>query len=483
MSLLVALGPVLALVAGVEALTGVFSGPKADPIDIDTPASLMKDVEQPPEISPLVQAVQRDAHLDRAKPPKVGDPRLLRLAVPPEARLLQPPDPLYAAIAGSAVDADLKLQTLGQDGPAAKPPPADPRILLLSGGGAWGAFGAGFLKALSEKGTLPRFDAVTGVSTGAVLGLLLAGGSAADAEAEYVSNAVVGRTRGRGLAAIGSLMRRGGLTDLSPMIARLESWLKTPVAGGGDRLAQLALGKPLLLVGAVEMASGDFRIFNLTRLARNAGKDPASRAAAARAIAGIVAGSSAIPMQMVPVRLRDPASGNVRSLADGGVRVSVFDAHVIEVVKRAETDRAKRASAAQLAAPQAAELYVIRNGPTIARASLPDPTHRGQTLIDSRPHVLNLMERGQAVLVNQNEVGSITMLRLNRPETPIFVATADGYSQADPPCTDLPTRAEPFPIEGMRCLARFGGAKARAQDKPPWIRLPTLSEIASQQQK
>ena len=481
MSLLVALGPVLALVAGVEALTGVFSGPKAKPIDIDVSAALMTDVEQQPEISLLVRAVQRDAHLDQVKSPKGGDPRILRFDVPDDARQPLRTDPLYAAIAGPAIDPGLKLQTLGQGQPAQEPPPADPRILLLSGGGAWGAFGAGFLKALADKGALPRFDAITGVSTGAVLGLLLAGGSPAEAEAEYVSNAVVGRTRGRGLAAIGSLMRRGGLTDLSPMIQRLDVWLRTPTGDGSDRLARLARGKPVLLVGAVDMASGDFRIFNLTQLARNSGTDSASRAAATRAIAGIVAASSAIPLQMVPVRLRDPASGNVRSLVDGGVRLSVFDSHVVEVLKRAETDRAKKASAAGLPAPPAVELYVIRNGPTIARDNPPDPVRPGQSVIDSQPHVLNIVERGQSVITNQNEVSSIIMLRLNRPESQIFVATADGYSKADPPCIVLPSRTEPFPIEGMRCLARHGAAKARADGKAPWIRLPTLSEIASPQ--
>jgi tetratricopeptide (TPR) repeat protein len=45
-------------------------------------------------------------------------------------------------------------------------------ILVLSGGGDWGAFGAGFLKGWSHvQGPLamPEFDVVTGVSTGALI--------------------------------------------------------------------------------------------------------------------------------------------------------------------------------------------------------------------------------------------------------------------------------------------------------------------------
>src|SRR4051812_45181247 len=51
--------------------------------------------------------------------------------------------------------------------------PNDPLVvdfLVISGGGDWGAFGAGFLKGWCKvQGPLakPEFDAVTGVSTGA----------------------------------------------------------------------------------------------------------------------------------------------------------------------------------------------------------------------------------------------------------------------------------------------------------------------------
>ena len=42
-------------------------------------------------------------------------------------------------------------------------------ILILSGGGEKGAFGAGFLNAWTQAGTRPLFKAVTGVSTGALI--------------------------------------------------------------------------------------------------------------------------------------------------------------------------------------------------------------------------------------------------------------------------------------------------------------------------
>ena len=42
-------------------------------------------------------------------------------------------------------------------------------ILALSGGGAYGAYGVGFLEAWTKQGTRPEFDIVTGVSTGALM--------------------------------------------------------------------------------------------------------------------------------------------------------------------------------------------------------------------------------------------------------------------------------------------------------------------------
>jgi len=42
-------------------------------------------------------------------------------------------------------------------------------ILTLTGGGSRGAFGTGFLAGWNDKGDMPKFDIVTGISTGAVM--------------------------------------------------------------------------------------------------------------------------------------------------------------------------------------------------------------------------------------------------------------------------------------------------------------------------
>ena len=77
----------------------------------------------------------------------------------------QPPPPLPAASCGSD-PADIAKVFPNTTQGAAK----HPNILLLSGGGSWGAYGAGVLKGWSQSGTRPpQFDIVTGTSTGALI--------------------------------------------------------------------------------------------------------------------------------------------------------------------------------------------------------------------------------------------------------------------------------------------------------------------------
>ena len=79
-------------------------------------------------------------------------------------------DAQYVRMGEDMVRSLVEAVKLRYDKNPGAPPMAD--ILVISGGGDWGAFGAGFLKGWSRvKGPLakPKFDAVTGVSTGALI--------------------------------------------------------------------------------------------------------------------------------------------------------------------------------------------------------------------------------------------------------------------------------------------------------------------------
>lgn len=467
MGILTVLGTTLGWGALLQLSTGIFTGTKARPIDIDCPAAIMEDVVRQQRQSALFAELQRDARHDM--PTKTPD----------DAE----PDPVFKALRQPH-----SLRWMGTKSTVAQNAGGDDEhnVLLLSGGGAWGAFGAAFLAGLRERAAagpatqsggnplLPEFDVITGVSTGAVLGVLLVSGelgtAEADAVAEYTAPKPIGITRSGMLGMARGVIRDGGMTNLTPLLLRLEARLNgktgadpaTAITG----LERMAASPTRLLVGTVEASSGAFRIFDLTQLASNGIKHN-RKAEAARCIAGIAVASSAVPIQMVPVRLRDPKTGSFKTHVDGGVRLSVFDDHIVSVLNQVEQ-----------AAPdsQPIRLYVLRNGITVPRETEDDPRHKGSKLVDTRPDVMSVLTASQANIVNQNELASIALLRLNRPNAPILVATADGYSQKPADCSILPSRSQPFPNEGMKCLARHGRAKALGEGiwsgVEPWIKLP-----------
>lgn len=63
------------------------------------------------------------------------------------------------------------------------------RVLILSGGGDNGAYGAGLLNGWSDRGSRPKFDIVTGVSTGALMGPFAFLGSKYDAQLKEIYTA------------------------------------------------------------------------------------------------------------------------------------------------------------------------------------------------------------------------------------------------------------------------------------------------------
>lgn len=93
-----------------------------------------------------------------------------RLDTPPASpREAQPPG-FTRPIRTDTLDFDFYLENAPRSIAAvAKASDSSIDILALSGGGAGGAYGAGILVGLTNAGTRPRFEIVTGVSTGALI--------------------------------------------------------------------------------------------------------------------------------------------------------------------------------------------------------------------------------------------------------------------------------------------------------------------------
>lgn len=97
-------------------------------------------------------------------------------------------------------------------------------VLVLSGGGADGAYAAGLLAGWRESGTRPQFDVITGISTGALIGTLVFLGPDRDADIRRfytsVTDADVYEPRSK-LAALLS----DSLADPEPLAKKIHSMI------------------------------------------------------------------------------------------------------------------------------------------------------------------------------------------------------------------------------------------------------------------
>lgn len=111
-------------------------------------------------------------------------------------------------------------------------PGRNQQVLLLSGGGSHGAFGAGVLVGWTESGQRPRFDIVTGVSTGALMATFAFLGPEFDGVLRQlytnVENSQIYKERG-----LGGLLK-GSAFDQKPLARQLEQEIS------GAVLAQVA---------------------------------------------------------------------------------------------------------------------------------------------------------------------------------------------------------------------------------------------------
>lgn len=376
----------------------------------------------------------------------------------------------------------------------------DGAILLLSGGGQWGAFGAGFLSMLAERGELPNFQTITGVSTGALQALFLGtlGDPVMAGREQEVLREMMRRYRPESERQVVSRDSRkeyslvtGSFAGLEPLRRRIHAALCDRIIAPTDCpvLRRLASSRTDVYVGFVEARDGHFRYVHINELARRAYRpgteapsSPAALAEAQRCIAGAALASAAMPVFFQQVRVGSPEAPV--TYYDGGVRQSVFETQVAALLEQSVVAARSRGDLRDGPGPT---LYVIRNGPTW----LAQDDDR-----NSRSNVVSGAMRAEAIVVNQLEVQSIADLRLAHPTGPIRLITADGFDRAhgqpgdDPALAQLPHYSGPgeaevcrkvpqdamFSPSFMACVMRYG--RALASREQAWIELGELDRGA-----
>ena len=180
-------------------------------------------------------------------------------------------------------------------------PPQSYDVLILSGGGAFGAFGAGFLDGWGSvpdpEFVRPHFDQVTGVSTGALIAPYAFVGTPASYEALATEYQNPGSDWVRRQGLIPFLPGNVSLFDVSALRRHIRDAVTPELVDG---LAEGSHEGRTLIVGATNADYGVFRVWDVARIARESPVEDA-----VDEIASILQASSALPGAFPPVEIDD----------------------------------------------------------------------------------------------------------------------------------------------------------------------------------
>lgn len=380
--------------------------------------------------------------------------RLLRMVGTRPERPPAPPPDAYRVLPWGAIDS-LANQPQ-EETPAPSPAPA-PRLVLdtvsrtadgrprfallaLSGGGSRGAFGAGLLSGWTRSGNRPQFTAVTGISTGALMGTYAFLGPKYDGELErfYTATTNADIFSDRGLSGL--------LGDAAKDSAPLKRLIERNI--DDEILAEVAdeyhRGRRLF-VGTTNLDSGRLVVWDMGAIAASGRPDRLQR------FRDVLLASSSIPMIFPPVYFPVEWKGSTywQMHVDGGAAVIVFlSGFVVDELNRMTGLRTERGDAA-------VDLYIILNDVLGDR-------------VPEEPVNPTLFGIAEGFVRSLSTAATVTQLvRLYRAARGIGF----GFQFAGIPA-DYPHRlpATQFDPETMRHL--FDYAQARAASGYPWAQEP-----------
>lgn len=324
-------------------------------------------------------------------------------------------------------------------GPARSVEPVSSSMLLLSGGSQNGAFGAGFLSswAAARPQGLPRFRVITGISTGALQSTFAFLGRTPQIVAEYsikheeqlltpyTKGGLKSRSKIKQLRAAFNLVDKGAVAELQPLRTRLNDLISDEVlravAAQAGQAGTTEARK--LLVGAVEMDSGDAYIFDLTKAAQYyVSGNKAMRDCYIEALMA----SSSVPIGALPVFIEG------QMFIDGGARFGVISDFTGAVFNRV---------AKALPADEKKNLFILVNGTLEAGKTcyLKDcsehpipPTPAGQVPQHTSWSFDKLALRSMTILINQSYRSSVYWATTSAKDlkfTPYFVRIEPDHLQ------------------------------------------------------
>ncbi len=245
-------------------------------------------------------------------------------------------------------------------------------MLALSGGGAGGAYGAGVLVGLTNAGTRPRFEIVTGVSTGALIAPFAFLGSDWDGKLTeaYRGEATNNLMQSRGLGALFDV----GVFDGRPLKELVDHFVTDELVFA---IAREAANGRMLLVATTNLDREETVIWDMGAIAQRGG------APARELFRKVLVASASVPGVFPPVMIDVEKDGETfqEMHVDGGASTPFFIAPEA-VLHMDETSTTLRG----------AQVFVIINGQA---ASAPRTTSNNTLDIAARSFtaVLNQMTR------------------------------------------------------------------------------------------
>lgn len=315
--------------------------------------------------------------------------------------------------------------------------PVSESVLILSGGSQQGAFGAGFLEKWAserENKLLPRFRLVTGISTGALQSTFAFINKtevpieeySIESESELLKPLVKGKLDEKPFSAGRKLAMKGTLARLQPLRKHLDKLISHDIM---IEVAKEAKAGRRLLVGAVEMGSGEMAVFNLTKAAtlyaqsyKESGEISHTdhpMAYMRKCYIEALMASSSVPMAADPVFIDN------KMYIDGGARFGVLvdltaGAYRSAVAQAAKDRRTALEQKGIVPAPDdktPRNLFILVNAtlevPQLCRLSKCPVDENGKPvpLKDDVPHsewdFVQLAQRSVSVMINQSYRGSV----------------------------------------------------------------------------
>lgn len=189
-------------------------------------------------------------------------------------------------------------------------------ILSLSGGGSDGAFGAGLLNGWTQSGRRPKFDVVTGVSTGAIIAPFAFLGQDYDPQLKEIYT-TLSTKQVLQTTILNGLFGGPALTDNSGLITMIAKYATA------DLLAKIGreyLKGRFLLIGTSDLDSQRGIIWDIGMLANS------NHPQKLELFRKIILASTSIPGAFPPVRFDVEANGKTYTElhVDGGISSQVF---------------------------------------------------------------------------------------------------------------------------------------------------------------